>query len=240
MNGSVHCDAAPTDCANRRRPNVTDDGLPPDVAGSRPDKQRIPARPPASSTKWIVAVVVTVLVVAGVVALVSHSDGVQSDDAVPVELTPVDPEDAPQPPDGVEQVEVSTRSHVDGDVEYETVPGVGGDHADVWVNCGFYPEVQSEEQAVHSLEHGAVWIAYRPDLPEAQVRELQALASQPFTLVTPVEGLAAPVVASAWGARVELDDVDDPQLLEFLEFFRQGPQTPEPGAPCTSGVGTPS
>jgi hypothetical protein len=120
------------------------------------------------------------------------------------------------------------------------VPGVGGDHADVWVNCGFYPEPQSEEQAVHSLEHGAVWIAYRPGLPDEQMSELQALAAQPFTLVTPVEGLPADVVASAWGARLELDGVDDPRLLEFLEFFRQGPQTPEPGAPCTSGVGTPA
>jgi len=89
------------------------------------------------------------------------------------------------------------------------------------------------------LEHGAVWIAYRPDLPEDQVAELQALAAQPYTLVTPVEGISD-VVASAWGARLELDGVDDPRLAEFLEFFRQGPQTPEPGAPCTSGVGTPS
>lgn len=220
--------------------DVTDDGLPPGVAGSRPDKERIPARPPASSAPWIVAVVVTLLVVAGVVAFVSGSDDVSNEDAVPMELTPVDPEDAPRPPDGVEQVEVSTRSHVEGDVEYETVPGVGGDHADVWINCGFYPDAQSEEQAVHSLEHGAVWIAYRPDLPEGQLAELRALAAQPFTLVTPVDALSGDVVASAWGARLELDGVDDPRLSEFLEFFRQGPQTPEPGAPCTSGVGTPS
>jgi hypothetical protein len=185
-------------------------------------------------------VAVTLLVVAGVVAFISGSDDVSNEDAVPMELTPVDPEDAPRPPDGVEQVEVSTRSHVEGDVEYETVPGVGGDHADVWINCGFYPDGQSEELAVHSLEHGAVWIAYRPDLPEGRVAELRALAAQPFTLVTPVDALSGDVVASAWGARLELDGVDDPRLSEFLEFFRQGPQTPEPGAPCTSGVGTPS
>ena len=219
---------------------MTDDGLPPDVAGSTtPDKQRIPAREPASSTPWIIGGLIAVLIVAGLVALVSGSDEPAIDEATPGELTPLDPEDAVQPPDGVEAVEVSTRSHVEGDVEYETVPGVGGDHADVWINCGFYPDAQSEEEALHSLEHGAVWIAYRPDLPEDQVAELQALAAQPYTLVTPVEGISD-VVASAWGARLELDGVDDPRLAEFLEFFRQGPQTPEPGAPCTSGVGTPS
>lgn len=220
---------------------MTDDGLPPDVAGSpKPDKQRIPATGSSSSTPWIVGGVVAVLLVAGLVAVVSGSGEQEVDDATPMDLTPVDPEESAQPPDGVEQIDVTTRSHVEGDVEYESVPGVGGDHADVWVNCGFYPEPQSEEQAVHSLEHGAVWIAYRPGLPEEQMSELQALAAQPFTLVTPVEGLPADVVASAWGARLELDGVDDPRLLEFLEFFRQGPQTPEPGAPCTSGVGTPA
>jgi hypothetical protein len=220
---------------------VTDDGLPPDVAGSpKPDKERIPATGSSSSTPWIVGGVVAVLLVAGLVAVVSGSGDQEVDGATPMELTPVDPEESAQPPDGVEQIDVTTRSHVEGDVEYESVPGVGGDHADVWVNCGFYPEPQSEEQAVHSLEHGAVWIAYRPGLPEEQMSELQALAAQPFTLVTPVEGLPADVVASAWGARLELDGVDDPSLLEFLEFFRQGPQTPEPGAPCTSGVGTPA
>ena len=101
----------------------------------------------------------------------------------------------------------------------------------------------TEEQdypAAATSKDGAVWIAYRPDLPEEQVDELRALAAQPFTLVTPVDGLPTDVVASAWGARIELDGVDDPRLLEFLEFFRQGPQTPEPGAPCSSGVGTPA
>ncbi len=92
---------------------------------------------------------------------------------------------------------------------------------------------------MHSLEQGSL-NRLPPDLPEEQVDELRALAAQPFTLVTPVDGLPTDVVASAWGTRIELDGVDDPRLLEFLEFFRQGPQTPEPGAPCTSGVGTPA
>ncbi len=93
---------------------------------------------------------------------------------------------------------------------------------------------------MHSLEHGAVWIAWAIDRTSPRTKlQSCALAAQPYTLVTPVEGISD-VVASAWGARLELDGVDDPRLAEFLEFFRQGPQTPEPGAPCTSGVGTPS
>lgn len=220
---------------------MTDDGLPPDVAGStRPEKQRIPARAPKSSTPWIAAGAVFFLVVAGALAFITGADDDPGDGPGSVADGSSDAGAGPQPPEGVEVVEVSSRSHVDGDVVYDTVPGVGGDHADVWINCGFYADEQSEEQAVHSLEHGAVWIAYRPDLPAVEVEQLRALAAQPYTLVTPVEGLDSALVASAWGARVELDAVDAPQLDEFLEFFRQGPQTPELGAPCSGGVGTPS
>ncbi|MPZ29305.1 MAG: DUF3105 domain-containing protein, partial [Micromonosporaceae bacterium] len=49
----------------------------------------------------------------------------------------------------------------------------------------------------------------------------------------------APVVASAWGKQLPLDSADDPRLKEFVRTFAQGPQTPEPGAPCTGGAGEP-
>ncbi len=192
-----------------------------------------------SATRWIVAGVLAVLVVAGVVAVLSGGDDDRLDVANRGELVPVDEGERNQPPEGVTAVPVESQSHVEGDVEYATVPGAGGDHAPVWVNCGFYPTAQIEEQAVHSLEHGAVWIAYRPDLSGSELDQLVDVAAQPFTLVTPVEGLDAPVVATAWGARIEVGNADDPALAEFLTFFRQGPQTPEPGAPCTGGVGTP-
>jgi hypothetical protein len=35
---------------------------------------------------------------------------------------------------------------------------------------------------------------------------------------------------------VRLKSVDDPRLQEFIVAYRKGPQTPEPGAPCTGAV----
>jgi hypothetical protein len=58
-------------------------------------------------------------------------------------------------------------------------------------------------------------------------------------LVSPYPDLPAPVVASAWGKQLQLDSANDPRLEQFVSAFREGPQTPEPGAPCTGGTGNP-
>ena len=143
-------------------------------------------------------------------------------------------------PAGVTTFDVSERNHVPGTVDYPQTPPVGGDHAPVWQNCGYYTEPIVTEQGVHSLEHGAVWITYRPDLPAPDQEELRALADrQTFVLVSPFEDLPAPIVASAWARQLRLDDVGDPDLGEFVRAFRQADTAPEPGAPCTGGEGSP-
>ena len=139
---------------------------------------------------------------------------------------------------GLEVFDVANRDHVQQPVEYPQDPPVGGPHAPVWQNCGFYVDPVPSETAVHSLEHGAVWLAYDPELPEDEIAELRELTQQQtLVLVTPFAGLSSPVVASAWGRQLELDGADDPQLDQFVRAYRQGPQTPEPGAPCTGGIG---
>ncbi len=130
------------------------------------------------------------------------------------------------------------QEHVTGPVRYPEAPPVGGDHSATPQTCGAYAQPVPNEQAVHSMEHGAVWITHRPDLPAPQVASLRSRASRSHVLVSPYPGLPAPVVASAWGRQVQMDSADDPRLEQFVEAFRQGPQTPEPGAPCT-GQGTP-
>ncbi|MFI5100525.1 MAG: DUF3105 domain-containing protein [Actinomycetes bacterium] len=133
-----------------------------------------------------------------------------------------------------------SRNHVTTPVTYPQVPPVGGDHDPVWQNCGVYDQPIKNEHGVHSLEHGAVWITYQPDLPADQVAKLTAAAKgQSYVIVSPYPGLPAPVVASAWGNQVQLPNASDPRLAQFIRTFEQGPQTPEPGAACVGGTGTP-
>ena len=142
-------------------------------------------------------------------------------------------------PEGVQSFEVPSRFHTEGSISYQPIPPVGGDHAPVWQNCGFYDAPIPNENAVHSLEHGVVWITYRPDLLSLdQIEVLRGLAStHSHVLVSPYLGLPAPVVASAWGRQLMLEGAYDPRLEQFVSAFEWGMQSPEPNGPCTGGIG---
>jgi Protein of unknown function (DUF3105) len=132
------------------------------------------------------------------------------------------------------------RDHVNGPVSYPQVPPVGGPHNPVWLNCGIYDRPAPNENAVHSLEHGAVWITYQPDLSAADVAQLRNLVrGHAYVILSPYPGLPARVVASAWGVQLQATGPDDPRLAPFIKTYEQGPQTPEPGAPCSGGRGVP-
>lgn len=131
--------------------------------------------------------------------------------------------------------------HVTGPVTYPQTPPVGGPHDPVWQNCGIYTNAIRSENAVHSMEHGAVWITYQPTLPADQIALLQnAARGQGYVLLSPFAELPAPVVASAWGAQVKLTGATDPRLAQFISQFRAGPFAPERNASCSGGIGAPN
>lgn len=149
----------------------------------------------------------------------------------------------PQPPslDAVKTFDYRGGQHVQTPVTYTENPPVGGQHNPVWLNCGIYDAPVANENAVHSMEHGAVWITYRPDLPSDQVDELKSdVQGETYTVLSPYEGLPAPVVLSAWNHQLQLQSADDPRIDAFLAKYVQGAQTPEPGALCSNGTGTPT
>jgi hypothetical protein len=126
-----------------------------------------------------------------------------------------------------------TGDHTLGSVTYAHVPPHSGDHSPVWQRCGFYTEPVGNEHAVHSLEHGSIWITYQPDLSPAQVEVLRAVTqNRSDVIVSPYPGIPAPVVISVWGRQVHLDTVDDTRLAQTLQEIRNGPAAPEPDGGC--------
>jgi len=131
------------------------------------------------------------------------------------------------------------RDHVEGDVDYAQVPPVGGKHDPVWLDCGAYDAPVRDENGVHDLEHGSVWITYRPDLDAAGVRTLTEALPQ-NGILSPYDGLPAPVVVTVWGRQLRLTGADDPRLVLFIQRYGAGRTAPEPFASCAGGVRAPS
>jgi hypothetical protein len=142
--------------------------------------------------------------------------------------------------DGVEYFPDLSFLHVTTPVDYPQIPPVGGQHSAILQNCGLYDYPVSNEQAVHSLEHGAVWITYQPDLPASDITRLAEITLQgTHRLLSPYPGIPSPIVVSAWGYQLKLERADDPRLMQFIGQYEQGPTTPELGAPCSGGAGQP-
>ena len=139
-----------------------------------------------------------------------------------------------------------SRNHVTTPVKYPGYPGLppaGGDHSAVAQTCAVYTAALAPEHAVHSLEHGAVWVTYRPDLPAGQVSTLKTLVDgNPYRLMSPLPGQKSAVELTAWGRQLPVSSASDKQVVKFLDTYSNGPQTPEKGSACqgTSATGAAS
>ncbi|MEW2399308.1 DUF3105 domain-containing protein [Streptomyces sp. NPDC046862] len=132
-----------------------------------------------------------------------------------------------------------TQNHVQGAVDYPMNPPVGGDHNQAWMTCDgtVYTKAIGKENAVHSLEHGAVWITYNDKAAEADIKTLGDKVSRtPYTLMSPDKDQSGPIMLSAWGIQLSVSKASDSRVEQFLSKYVQGAQTPEPGAACTGGL----
>lgn len=140
--------------------------------------------------------------------------------------------------EGLKKLERTDRSHTNQSVSYDRTPPVGGPHNSAWLDCNasVYDEPVTNERAVHALEHGAVWISYRPDVTTSTVSSLESRLTN-YSLLSPVPEQDAPIKLTAWGNQLSVESADDPRIAAFFDAFRQGPQTPEPGATCNAPQG---
>ncbi|WP_420643276.1 DUF3105 domain-containing protein [Candidatus Leptofilum sp.] len=143
--------------------------------------------------------------------------------------------------EGTTVVEAAASNQHDDSLEisFGGLPPMGGPHASVWQNCGIYDTPVSGQYAIHSMEHGAVWITYNPDLPTDQVVALQAIASgDPYMLLNPYPDQTSPIVLTVWDRQLAVDSADDARVAEFIDRYQQV-RGPESGASCSGGIGTP-
>ncbi len=143
-------------------------------------------------------------------------------------------------PDGTQTVGITTSEHVNGTIYASNEVPAGGAMDSIWQNCGFYDTQVRAENVVHSMEHGAVWVTYDASLAVSEISQLRGLVNRvEKVLVSPVPGQDGPIIVSAWGRQLQVDDSSDARLSQFINEFAGGATAPERGGRCNGGVGQP-
>ena len=134
----------------------------------------------------------------------------------------------------------ANRQHVSGAIKYDATPPVGGNHSPYWADCAgtVYPNAIANENAVHMLEHGAVWITYNPSLPASEIATLANYVNgQDRMAMSPYPDLSSPITVQAWGYQLSgVQSASDPRIQKFIDALRFNPKTtPEyaPGVTCS-------
>lgn len=109
-------------------------------------------------------------------------------------------------------------------------PPTAGPHFASPQPLGIYEEPINDGNALHSLEHGIIWISYNPDkLDEASVKKLWDLAKKNNNdvIVSPRKGNTMAVAAASWRRLLKQDSLNIEELQRFITTNRN--RSPEPG-----------
>lgn len=128
------------------------------------------------------------------------------------------------------------RQHVQAKEYGGDEPPTSGDHAEA-LPWQVYDQEVPDGNVIHNMEHGGVYISYRPDLPEEQKDKLKALFSKPYSnpefspikaVVAPRADNKAPIVLSSWTRSLTLETYDEEKIIEY--YLANIGKSPEPFA----------
>ena len=152
-----------------------------------------------------------------------------------------------QAPDGVKVFSYASANHIEGNIDYSAqpdykgeIPPAGGAHNSTPQQCDVYTQPIRQENAIHSLEHGAVWITYQPELSSDQVSNLAGIVKgDPYLMLSPYPGLPAPIVLTAWNHQLQMQSFDKDTVEQFIRSYKtKRGVTPELGASCAGTTAT--
>ena len=128
----------------------------------------------------------------------------------------------------VEEFAIEGRDHVspDAEVEYKTNPPTSGGHLAQAKNWGVYSKEIDDKAAVHSLEHGGIWISYK-DIDDEDIKTLEKIGkSNPQrVVVSPRSSNDNKIVVASWGKMMKLEMINEALILKYIKL--QVNQSPE-------------
>lgn len=136
-------------------------------------------------------------------------------------------------PDFSQTIPDEGRSHTDEGtrVEYQSNPPTSGNHWGEPLADGIYDTEKPDEAVVHSLEHGRVWISYKPSIPEQTKKSLEELLKKyNGTVLTPRSANDTDIALATWN-RLDTFNLnpdgtfDESRITDFINRWRnKGPE----------------
>jgi hypothetical protein len=110
---------------------------------------------------------------------------------------------------------------------YHSNPPTSGPHYAQAADWGIYPDPLPDEQVVHNLEHGGIWISYK-DIDADTKAKLEAIAkaNSGSVIMTPRPQNDARIVLASWTRLEKLGSYDEGKILEFIRANKN--KAPEP------------
>ena len=114
---------------------------------------------------------------------------------------------------------------------YNSNPPSSGPHWPAAVKNGVYADSLPDEQLIHNLEHGHIWIAYKSDVSDDVKSKLSEIVGEEDwkVVMAPRDQNDTAIAIVAWGRVLKMDEPDYDKIRSFIRTYRnRGPErTPE-------------
>ena len=115
---------------------------------------------------------------------------------------------------------------------YSSNPPTSGSHWPQPAKCQIYIDEIADEAAIHSLEHGAVWVSYKNKNDKNIVAKLADLVkgNSNKVLLSPRSKNDSAIAVVSWNRLLKLDDFDSRKITDLINNYKNN--SPEPFASC--------
>ena len=112
--------------------------------------------------------------------------------------------------------------------EYNSNPPTSGPHYSQTARSGFRSESIPDQNIIHNLEHGDVWISFHPGVSEQIKEELKQFAAAKV-IITPRDANDTDIALASWGRldkfNIENGDLPVKRIRNFIKLHsNQGPE----------------
>ena len=139
-----------------------------------------------------------------------------------------------KPVEGTVEYDIVGRNHIAQGTPgsgYNSNPPTSGPHWNGPAKNGNHDSPLADEQALHNLEHGYVWISYKGDVSDDVKNKLKEIVGGDDwkVILSPRDADETKIALAAWGRVLKMDEPDYDKVKDFIKTYRnRGPEkTPD-------------